>query len=101
MKEKVPQEYRQQISDVIKKYPKITATLGTAFDLSNLIPFLGVLGKAKSTAQVDDILRQVKARPATRFRGEVSPEVFQAGTERSLVSDVVQIPVKTTKATLR
>ena len=78
MIEKVPEEYRQQISDVIKKYPKITATLGTAFDLSNLIPFLGALGKAKSATQVDDILRQVKARPATKFRGEVSQDVFEA-----------------------
>jgi hypothetical protein len=98
---KVPEEYRQQISDLMQKYPKISSTLGVGFDLSNLIPFLGVLGRAKSTAQVDDILRQVKARPATRFRGEVSPEAFQAGMERSLVSDVAQIPVKTTKATLR
>ena len=85
----------------MKKYPKITATLGTAFDLSNLIPFLGALGKAKNASQVDDILKTVKARPATRFRGEVSPEAFDAGMNRSLISDVAQIPVKTTKATLK
>lgn len=99
--EKVPEEYRQEISDLITKYPKISATLGTTFDLSNLVPFLGALGKAKSAWQVDDIIKTVKARPATRFRGEVSPEVFEAGMNRSLVSDVAQIPVKITKATLK
>ena len=83
------------------KYPKISATLGIGFDLSNLIPFLGALGKAKNASQVDDILRQVKTRPATKFRGEVSQDVFDAGMNRSLVSDVAQIPVKTTKATLK
>ena len=83
------------------RYPKISATLGTTFDLSNLIPFLGALGKAKNASQVDDILKTVKARPATRFRGEVSPEAFDAGMNRSLISDVAQIPVKTTKATIK
>ena len=98
---KVPEEYRQQISDLMVKYPKISATLGTAFDLSNLIPFLVALGKAKSATQVDDILRQVKARPATKFRGEVSQDVFEAWMNRSVVKDVAQIPVKTAKTTLR
>ncbi len=99
--EKVPEEYRQEISDLIVKYPKISATLGTAWDLSNLIPFLGVLGKVKSASQVDDILRQVKTRPATKFRWPVSQEVFDAGMNRSVIKDAASVPVKTSAATLR
>jgi hypothetical protein len=97
----VPEEYRKAISDVIAKYPKISESLWVAFDLSNLIPVLDALNKAKSIGEVDTIINTIKARPATKFRGAVSQAVFDAGQNRSLIKDAASIPLKTGAAALK
>ena len=98
---KVPEEYRQQISDLMVKYPKISATLGIGFDLSNLIPFLGALGKAKSATQVDDILRQVKTSTSrTLVQWEILPWLKTAGKniQKTITPNILSKDVATLRA---
>jgi hypothetical protein len=94
----VPEPVRNQVSQLIEKHPIISTYLGQWLDILNIIPVLWVLNKAKSAGQVETILKEVKARPATKFRWEVSPEIYKAGTERSLISDIAWTPKKVVKA---
>lgn len=81
----IPETVKTTVADLATKYPTVAEYVEKGLDISNLIPFLGVLGKAKGAWQVDDIMRQVKARPATKFRWAVSQDVFDAGQSKGVL----------------